>query len=540
MNRFIIHVEGIFISIALCTLLLFGCGTDAHAGSETESSPPALRLSLGDTLALPLTSYGLAGGHEDFAATRPWKVELITRQGNPEDVPPVSGAGLPASVVQKGNYRGETYTLLAELGDVEIPKSPIPFGGLPHKGGRVSLRTGSSGNSLLLSTFTATTDHFAETLAIPRDTLHEDMLAGVSAELSIFTDRVRIGTSFVTGTETFLYKDKEGREETGKGNRTGISTRIDPFAGTLVADAEIYLSNLESETPDKSDASYDTGYALKVGGKTGSYSYEAGYKAPIPKYSLLEGEIVRGCSKVFSIGSRGDFAAHSVAINLYRSAAGTRANTIYAWSRALEGAFSYTYNGIKVLPLGLEYRKKFSSDTYGLETDIPLEYEGDSISGNVRYLNGVLDWGLQGTLSKLSDRTTKKKEQTASALSFQPRLAFTDVTISPDFSVNRSNYITDGQRVDTYSFKLGAKSCNKQEKVHYEVNGGLKQTVSDPTDGILNIFTGNLRISAPFLNFCTLLGSTSLDIKGEYSRDNGKTLSPGQNYFTLFISLINL
>jgi hypothetical protein len=541
MNRFTIHVAGIFLSFAICIMLLFaGFDCDAYTRGENESSAPALQLLLPDTCALPLTLGRVAEAGLNSAETNPWKVEFTNRPEVYAGFPVFSSGYLPTSVIQKGIYRGESYSLIAELGNMEINRSPVPSSSVSYKGGRISFRTEHSGHSLLLSTFTATSDRFKETLAVPRDTLHEDMVAGVSGELGVFADKVRIGTSYVTGTDTTLFPGKEGREELGKGNRTGIFTHIDPFAGGLVADAEFNFSNLESDTPDKYDASCDRGYALKLGGKTGSYGYEVGFKDPVPEYSIFEGEIVRDHRKVFSIGSRGDFGPHSLVINLSRSSARTQATTIFARSLANEGALSYTYKGIKVLPLGLEYRKRFSTETYGSESNSPNEYESDSISGNVRYVSGFLDWGLRGTFSQLTDHTTKKKEQTTSALSFQPRLVFTDITISPDVSINRSNCITAGQRVDTYSFKLGAKRCNKKEKVDYEVNGGLTQTVSNPTDGILNIITGNLRISAPFLNFFTLLGSPSLNIKGEYSRDNGKSPTPGQNDFTLFISLINI
>jgi hypothetical protein len=270
MKRSTIPTDRFLISFALCmALLLAGFDTHAYAGGETGSSETAGQPLSAEVFALPLSRFRSSGVLEDTMKTKQWETDFINPLKNPMGLPLATGKNPVGSCVQRGSYNAGTYSLIAELGEIEIPISPIPSESRSHKGGRLSYRTGSSGNSLRLAAFTATNDRYARTVAATERTTRESILAGMSGEFGFFAEKARIATSFVTGGETSRPHYGERFMHGMAGNKSKFSALLDPFAGKIVADAEIVLSDLDSNLADTSGAVHERTCRLKIGGKAG-------------------------------------------------------------------------------------------------------------------------------------------------------------------------------------------------------------------------------------------------------------------------------
>jgi hypothetical protein len=464
MKRCMIPVYICFISFVLCIALLL-VESDAHAytDGEPEPSDTISRPLFAEGFALPPARYRASEVPENTAKSKQWEIEFISLRKNPVGLQLVTGKNLAGSTVQKGSYKVGTYSLLAELGEIEISTPPVPFKSLTNKGGRLSFHTGFSGNSLRLSAFTATNNRYAAPPAAGERTSCDSILAGMSGEFGFFAEKARIGTSFVTGGETTRPQSGETFVHGRAGKASKFFALLDPFTGRLTADAEVVLSTMDNDLADTSGAVHVATHKLKIGGDL----------------------------------------------------------------------------GIAGIPMHWEYRKLISTGSMDPSGVSSYTLAADTVSGNVRYKAGPLDIGLQAAYSRQNRQTISTEETSKTSFVFSPQLLLGSLTLSPSFSLDRRYSYLTNLHTETYAFNLGAKGCLLESKLDCELRGSYRQLDSGYSATKHTVAT-NFRIPAPFLNFFTLFGSPSLDIKGEYSRAGSEAAIIGQNDFTLFVTLSSI
>jgi hypothetical protein len=526
--------EGWINTVVLCMILLPLAGdVYAYPDSEIQSSVIAERKHSSESSGSSSTEQILTSRLAIPANPVHWEVEFFTRQVKPGVLPITATDRLPGYFVQRGKLRNGTYSLLAEMGNIELSGLHGPITPLPHKGVKLQLGTSAPGNSITLEVFTAKSAQLPDVIAAGQKSAHETLLIGTTGVFSFLSEKTIIRTSFLTVRDTPDVPAKSGMAKTG--NAAGISARVDPFAGMLVANTELVFSSLDMVSGP--DSPYAMGYSIKLEGVNKNLRYSAGYINTLPEYAKPGGVIIRKDRDHYSLSSMAEFPAHSFKLDLSRILSSSYTPTLQKSSQQYEGALAYTYKGLLILPIGLEYRKHLNSSNASNSPGITNKSETDIVSGNIRYVSGFLDCGVLGKHRQKNDSIVQKKELTETFVSFSPRMSFEDFIVEPSLSMQRTNYLLAGLQTDTYSLNFGTKGKIQQKKVAYELTGGFKRTSTSPSEIIKNGLTSNLRISAPFLVFNSTFRFPSLELKGEYN----KLVNPSnrRNDFSLFLTLDN-
>ncbi len=250
-----------------------------------------------------------------------------------------------------------------------------------------------------------------------------------------------------------------------------FSTQVDPFAGKIIAETGFTLSM--PEIGEKMDLARGSGHEFRLKGKIGDFGYDAAYKYPIAEYSMLRETQPRKDSVRYTLSSMVDLPSHSITMNFSEDELNTIGIASQKASRSLEGVLSYWYKGFASFPLGIEYRQLFRTTRSENSQGSARRAEEDTISGNIGYRNGILDWGFQGKLKQKIDPVSKQTEQVESLLSFSPHMILTDMAVLPCLSARSSKHLITGNLTDTYAFTLGTKGQTKSAKYNMKCLANL-------------------------------------------------------------------
>jgi hypothetical protein len=535
MKKYSATISGILTFITIFTILLCA-GYEARAGSAGDSggSVVAEQRDLYGVLSLPCNrdASQVSPGH----SVQPiqWDIRFISPTPG---IQANTGLKQPASAVQRGRMNCGTYSLLAELGSLQLPGLPPLFKDLSYRGGRVSLGTRFSGNSLSLAVFTATSGFFAGTDHHIPGSGQEYNIAGTTGDIGFLAGKARIKTFFVTADEIPGVPTIDRPMTLHSGGAAKVSSSIDPFAGQVVLETDIAFSRLGNKSAGESRDVRDIDYMLKLGGERATFGYRAAVEHQVSEYILSASGVTRKDKDRYSLGSKVEQPEYSLSLDLSRLQSRMSGAGLQMKGLTFEGKLACAYKGIEVLPVALQYSKTFDTVTSGQNGEPSSKTETDTFSGDIHYNGGLINMDLNGRFSERKDLLMQRGEQAVAAVSFSPRLVLDDLSIAHSISLHRLQLFADNSRIDTYTFKLGAKGRVPEGILNYELNGGFLRSESSPSDSVNESVTTNFRISMPFPQLFDGWKTPSLGINGEYK--SNLRPSYGQDNFSLFLSIEN-
>lgn len=433
----------------------------------------------------------------------------------------------PDFLSQRGEYGGNGYRFVAEMGDVQLRQTRNTLQEVRRRGGRFSLLTGSSGSRATFETFAASGGHGPGP---------EDTLVGATGELSLLDDTARFKTIFLSGRKSL---DKEGRWPTAgakRGDVVGFVAQLEPFKGKLAAEAEYDYSVYDGNTADLTSALHDSACRLKLTGGIGPSRYTALYERTGPRYRLMSDGPQRD-RQGGSLSVETALASHVLDMKLSRYSDNVENDPFSPRLYRYEGVFDYRFKGLKALPLALQYRKTLIDSSNEPAGYLPKETAEDAVSGQVHYLAGSWDLGLRGGLSQRSDQLRQQREESTTSVGFMPKFSAGNFTVTPDLSLKRITDFTVPERTDQYAVNLGLTGTLMEKRLDYELKGGFKRESCGLSGGGKEVLGAKVKAAYPLVGLFKWSRQPTLGIKGEYNGINNLTEDRRENDFSLLISL---
>ena len=490
----------------------------------------SLKLQFDPSLLRPAHSLGL----DDYLRLAPQPPAGRWRLDFNAPAQPGFGEQGPGVVLQRGEYRGNGYALLAELGDIRISESPNQAPGPYRKGGRLALSSGTAAHAVRLESFAATGASGDGS---------EEVLVGASGEMSFLADAARLKTTYLSVRDPEapwryrLLDSDHGHKALGarKGDVLGVVAVWQPFQERLSARAEFNLAAFDRDTTDDSAAVRDSAYRVKLAGAWSRCRYSALYEHTGPEYRIAGGGGPRRDWQGVALGLQTGFDLHAVDLKLSRYNDNTGASELKPRLYRYEAVADYTFTGLQVLPLGLQYRKTFI-DSVQEPVGFPAQQaDEDAVSGRANYLAGKWDLGMQATLSQRTDRVRGEREASAATIAFSPRFKDGAVALVPDFSLKRANDFLAGVSTDQYALNLGINGSALERKLDYQVRGGFRKvTAGLPAYGKESL-GAQIKAAYPLAKFFKWTREPSIGIKGEYNGTSNAHRSDSD--FSLLLSV---
>ncbi|MBU5612123.1 hypothetical protein [Geomonas azotofigens] len=510
----------LFVPLALATL--FAAPSLAGASYPEPAAPVATLPSQPDIFPLQLPGLPLLA---PLPGAPPVRTEFRTA------FPAQTWNGVrepgPFCVLQRGEFGGNGYKLLAEMGDLQLQQTANTLREVRGRGGHFSLLTGNSGNRAALETF-ATSGARGEG--------GDDTLVGATGELSLLDQSARFKTIFLSGRKSL---DREGRWPTAgarRGDVVGFVAQLDPLKGRLAAEAEYDYSSYDANTADLVSPLHDSAYRLKLSGGFGPSRYTALYERTGPRYRLMNDGPTRD-RQGGTLGVETVLAAHVFDVKLSRYNDNLENDPLSPRLYRYEGVFDYRFHGVRALPLALQYKKSFIDSAREPLGSLPKEVAEDAVSGQVNFLAGSWDVGLRGGMSQRTDRLRQQREMATTSVGFLPKFSAGGFTLAPDLSLKRIMDFTAAQRTDQYALNLGLTGKLLEKRLDYELKGGYKRECTGAPGTGKEVLGAKLKAVYPLAPFFNWSRYTSLGVKGEYNEINNFTEDRRENDFSLLISL---
>lgn len=433
----------------------------------------------------------------------------------------------PSFLSQRGEYGGNGYKVLAEMGDLQFKQTRNTLQEAQGRGGRFSLLAGASGSRAIFETFAASGAH---------GSAPDDMLVGATGELSFLDDGARFKTIFLSGRKAL---GKEGRwPDAGarRGDVVGFVAQLEPFRGKLSAEAEYDYSVYDANTSDLTSALHDSAYRFKISAGCGPSRYTALYERTGPRYRLMSDGPPRD-RQGGSLGVETSLAVHAIDVRLSRYNDNVESDPLSPRLYRYEGLFDYRFKGFETLPLALQYRKTFIDSGDEPLGYLPKEVAEDAVSGQLNYLAGRWNLGLRGGLIQRSDRLRQQRETSTASVGFLPRFSAGSFTVTPDLSLKRITDYAAAQRTEQYALTLGLAGTVLEKRLDYELKGGFKRESTGAPGAGKEVVGAKVKAAYPLAGFFKWSRQPTLGIKGEYNGINNLTEDRRESDFSLLISL---
>ncbi|MFQ5901283.1 MAG: hypothetical protein ACE5IH_06985, partial [Thermodesulfobacteriota bacterium] len=455
-------------------------------------------------------------------------------QSLPINLPERKGINL-ADYLFSLKYTGREFSFLSETGDIEINETQNTVQNLARRGGRLSLKYKNLG----LDAFNVRSEEvfgFIGGVGIGKSA--DDHIMGVSGEVGFFSNKLSLRTIYVTGGEeevSYGYWRESGAK---KGKAFGFLLKTDPLDQRLTAEAEIDISEFDADTSDEFSAESDKAYKLRVGGVTGKYSYEALYEYTGPDYEVIGNQGLQRDMEGFTINTGANFQTQSVNLSFARINDNVKKEELFPRVYTYQGMVDYRYNGLPILPIGINYQKSILDSSMEPEFTFPMRTDTDTISGTINYMKGKLNLGLQADYSFQNDRTSTGNDTTATTLSFTPAYSFSEhISITPNLSFNRSKYHFTDVRTDTYTVNLDLMGDAFSKKITYELASSYNKIKSNDSLTDQDSINGEFRIAYILGERLWRLMNPLVGIRGLYNRMEDRVWEQANEELVLFLVL---
>ena len=533
---------------------------EVYSSNEITTIAEKKAVKTGDTVTSPSWKVESNLASESKIKMKEWELNFKTNlryfdQNMPVTPPPDKGFNL-ANYLFQAKYNGERINFLAEAGDITIDETPYTVTGLARRGGNLVFE--SKDLHLQLRTFDVKSEQlFGFVGGSGLGTTPSDHIFGASADLGLFSDKLRFRTIYVRGgeegnsvgtsttTTTPIVTPGEtppyGISSTTnqrKGDVLGFLLTSDFFDKKLVTEAELDFSRFDSDTSDEFRAKRDKAYRIKAGGTIKDYTYEALYEYIGRDYEVIGNQGLSKDKQGYALKAGGAFfKIHLLNLSFSQYHDNVKNDDLYARLYTTQGTLGYTFSKFENLPISLSYQRSVSRSKSDPIDTLHTRMDTDTITGNVNYKKTPWDFGFSASYSYQNDRTDAENDTTTVTYTFTPTYTLDYLSICPSFSFNRSLTHPTGVHTNTYTATLDLKGDLFQKRVTYGLGGTY--SVVRASDGLSKQYTQNGNFNVYYLLFKDLWGflNPSVGIRGLYNRTNDRVLRQITDEFALYFVL---
>jgi hypothetical protein len=450
--------------------------------------------------------------------------------------PPLEKSFSLANYLLQGKYTGNRFDFLAETGDVLINETSNTVQGLARRGGDLVFQ--SKDLHLQMRTFAVKSEQvfgFNGGPGIEGST--DDHIVGISGDLGLFSEKVRLKTIYVKGGEE---GNSFGISTTGgekRGDVLGFLFLTDFLKQKLATEAELDISRFDGDTDDEFSADRDKAYRFKIGGIWDRYNYEALYEYMGPEYEVIGNQGLLKNKEGLALKTGANFQFHAINLLFSRHNDNVEKNDLYPIIYTTEGTIDYAFNRFQSLPIGLSYtRSDIKSESEPVDTPSIKMYT-DTLTGRINYIKQPWNLGFSTVYSVQNDRTDESNDTANITLTLTPVLALEKISlfVSPSYSFNRILSRLTDIHTDTQTATLDLNGNLLKTKLTYGFGGTYTMIRASDESSKQDTLSTNFNIS--YLLVKNLWGflNPSVGIRGLYNRINDRVVDQTTDELAVFL-----
>jgi hypothetical protein len=323
-----------------------------------------------------------------------------------------------------------------------------------------------------------------------------------------------------------------------KGDVLGLILTSDFFQNRLKTEFEGYFSKFDPDTSDEFEPQRDNAYRFKVGGFIDQYNYEALYEYVGADYAVVGNQALPRNREGGSVRGGANFGVHAMNLMLSRYRDNVKNDPLFPTIFNNQLNFDYSFNRFPYLPMGIGYQGSFQESTKEPEGAFPINLLTNTLTGRVNYMKDGLNVGFQAAYSMMNDRTPANNDNRTITYTFTPAYNIPNLSINPNFSLNKSkNYLSD-VTTDTYTITLDLKSRFFQERVSFDLGGTYSIIKTDNETVDTKNLNVNFRLAYNIRNLLKGYLNPSIGVRGTYLKITDR-INPGsgRDEFVLFLVL---
>jgi hypothetical protein len=439
---------------------------------------------------------------------------------------------LPSSYIQKGftvanwlftgSYSKDLMKLKTEIGDVMVNETMYTVSNLARRGGVLAFQY----DNVQLSAFSVRSEQvFGMKGGTGIEGTSDDHILGASGGIHFYDRKLRFKGVYATGGEpsgSFGISTTSGKK---KGDVIGFLITSDFFQNKLRTEIEAGFSKFDPDTSDEFGSRNDKAYKLKAGGSLGIYNYEAAYEYIGRDYAVVGNQMIQKDKEGVSFVNSINLFPHAVNLNFSRYNDNVRGDDLFPRIVNCQAMLDYSFSKIPNLPIGFSYMKSIQDSTREPNKYYELNMHTDMIAGRVNYMKDRLNVGFQTSYSQQDDRTKGNNDTKTLTFSLIPSYNITNISFSPAFSYNRSEFPQRDLHTDTYTVNLDLRTRFFRERASFDI--GSSYNVMKADDGSMNNKTlnSNFRLAYAFRNFLKGYVNPTVALRGTHLKVTDKVYS---------------
>jgi len=468
----------------------------------------------------------------------PWQVGVRTNlrfldRSAPVFYPEEKGIDLIDYLVT-GQYVGETVRVLAETGDLSLQETQNTVMGLARRGARVGLGY----QSAALNAFVVQSDQvYGFDSGTGLDFDEDDHIYGVSGEVGLFEDRLKLKTIYVDGGEegsSFgIYTDGGLRE----GDVLGVVAQAQLLEGRLSIDGEYDIAEFDGDTSDKFGSETDRAWNVRASGYLDSFNYQALYEYVGPDYEVVGNQNLQRDLEGFNVMAGMNRDVHAINLSVARYEDNVDEDDLFPQVVSSMASIDYSLAKFPTLPMGLNYQKSILDTSMVPEFGFPLKTHTDVVGARINYLLDKWNFGFNVSYSKQDDKTPFDYDSSAQMYNLAPVYYSECFTFAPNLAFNRSTNETTDVDTDTYTITLDVRGSLFQQAVSYELAGTFNRMEMSDGGFEMETINSNARIAYHFLQEWTGFLNPTVGLRGLYNRTDDKVLDQDNDEFALLLAV---
>lgn len=434
-----------------------------------------------------------------------------------------------------GRYGFTDGSFLAEVGNVTINETANTVANLARRGARVALDY----QNLSLSSFVVKGENvlgFRDGTGISYDM--DDQIAGGSAALRLFDNQVQVRAVYADGGEPLGSYGISQPGANRRGDIFGVNLVTDFFQGRLRTEAEYDRSRYDPDSSDEFDEESDHAWLLRVGGSVDLYTYQVAYEYFGSDYASIGSQMqVRDREAVAAQFGATFGGVHVVALMGAAGHDNVDDDPLLPEIEDYQGQIDYSYNGLPQWPMGLGYQFSVRETDSLPEGQLPFKQRTDAVTGRIGYAAGQVNVSLSGSYSYLDDQEDTDNDSSAIAVSLSPAWMSEQVSITPNFSWNRSKEHTFDTWTDTYVTNLDIRSNFLQGLLTFDVACSYTVTTDSEDTMDTRALTTQAQLAYSLREYFPDYLVPALAVKAIYVNSDDRISDVDDDDFTMFLTL---
>ena len=475
-------------------------------------------------------------GSQNWLKKGNWRFDLNTNiryydQNTPLSPPLKKGIDVINWLIT-GTYNRGDFNFKGNVGDVQITETPYTAPSLSRRGGVFDFHY-KNYDLRLFSMKSAQVFGLKGGTGIGTTT--DNHILGMSGGIKLFENKLNLKMVYLTGEEPSTSFGISSIPGTTKGKVLGFLVTSDFFSNKLTTEIEADFSKYDPDTSDEFKEKSDRAYRVKLGGLWDKYSYEFTYEYLGRDYAVV-GQMLEKDKEGVRFSGNANWGIHNVNVMLLRYNDNVRGDDLLPRVYNTQGSINYSFTKFPSFPINLSYQKSIQESKDEPPGTPPMELETDTVSAQVSFIKGNLNIGFQTSYSYMNDKTETNQDQTNINYSLTTSYTFSDLSISPSFSLNQvKNHVTD-VRTDTYTVTLNIRKPFLQNKASFVLSGTYNTIKA--TDGSVDSrsITVNFNLAYNLPKYFQGNLKPVIYLRGDYSKNmDDITSTSNEEYKILFV-----